>query len=234
VKAETLLVGTQRLGERGVSRHGPLHREHLRRSDRYKLLTGLVIPRPIAWISTWSEEGIANCAPFSLFNLVSEDPPLCAIGINARSDGLLKDTLRNIRRTRELVLNLVDEAMAAPMRITGHEFAHDVSEFELAGLTTVPATRVAHPRISQAAASLECVVDPLVSINAAQEIVIGEIIHLHTRDGIIDPATLRIAEGLYQPIGRLYGNRYCTTRDHFDLPAELLPNLTTAKSPLAK
>lgn len=193
----------------------------LRRSDRYKLLTGLVIPRPIAWISTWSENGIANCAPFSFFNLVSEDPPLCVIGINARSDGRLKDTLCNIRRTGEFVLNLVDESMAKPMRVTGHEFPGDVSEFEQAGLTPIDATRVRHPRIAQAAASLECVVNRLVAINSAQELVIGEIIHLHARDGIIDPVSLRISEDRYLPIGRLFGNRYCTTRDRFDLPADL-------------
>jgi len=193
----------------------------LRRSDRYKLLTGLVIPRPIAWISTWSENGVANCAPFSFFNLVSGDPPLCAIGINTRSDGQLKDTLCNIRRTGEFVLNLVDEEMARPMRVSGHEFPGAVSEFEMADLTPVAASRVGHPRIAQAAASLECVVYRLVAINSAQELVIGEIIHLHARDGIIDPATLRIAEDRYLPIGRLYGNRYCTTRDRFDLSADL-------------
>ena len=192
----------------------------LQRTDRYKLLTALVIPRPIAWISTWSENGVANCAPFSFFNLVSNDPPLCAIGINTRSDGQLKDTARNIRRTGEFVINLVDERMAQPMRVTAHEFAGDVSEFEMAGLTPVAATRVQHPRIAQAAASLECVVNRLVPINDGQDLVIGEIVHLHARDGIIDPATLRIAEDRYLPIGRLYGNRYCTTRDRFDLPAE--------------
>jgi flavin reductase (DIM6/NTAB) family NADH-FMN oxidoreductase RutF len=192
----------------------------LQRTDRYKLLTALVIPRPIAWISTWSENGVANCAPFSFFNLVSEDPPLCAIGINTRSDGQLKDTVGNIRRTGEFVLNLVDERLAKAMRVTGHEFPADVSEFEMAGLTPVASSRVQHPRIAQAAASLECVVNRLVPINSHQELVIGEVVHLHAREGIIDPATLRISEDRYLPIGRLYGNRYCTTRDRFDLPAE--------------
>lgn len=201
--------------------------QDLQRSDRYKLLTGLVIPRPIAWISTWNENGVANCAPFSFFNLVSVDPPLCAIGINARGDGQLKDTLCNIRRTGEFVLNLVDEAMAVPMRVTGHEFPGEVSEFDIAGLTPIPAGRVRHPRIAQAAASLECVVNRLVAINAGQELVIGEIIHLHAREGIIDPATLRISEDRYLPIGRLFGNRYCSTRDRFDL----VPTLPAAKAP---
>jgi flavin reductase (DIM6/NTAB) family NADH-FMN oxidoreductase RutF len=195
----------------------------LRGQDRYKLLTALVIPRPIAWISTWGENGIANCAPFSFFNLVSDDPPLCAIGINARHDGQIKDTVRNIRHGREFVLNLVDEALARPMRVTGHEFAGDVSEFAMAGLTPVSATKVRQPRIAEAAASLECVVNRLIAINERQELVIGEVVHLHVKEGVVDPATLRVSEENYRPIGRLYGNRYCTTRDRFDLPADLPP-----------
>src|SRR5258708_13285452 len=80
--------------------------------ERYKLLIGLVIPRPIGWVSTWSEAGIANCAPFSFFNVISEEPPLCILSFNPRSDGAMKHTLKNIRRTSEFVVNLVDEPMA--------------------------------------------------------------------------------------------------------------------------
>src|SRR3982750_4857818 len=107
--------------------------------ERYKLLIGLVIPRPIAWISTYSANGLANCAPFSFFNVFSEDPPLCVIGINPRSDGAIKHTLKNIRRTREFVVNLVDEATANAMHISSEEFPEEVSEFDKAGLTTAPA-----------------------------------------------------------------------------------------------
>jgi len=124
--------------------------------ERYKLLIGLVIPRPIAWISTRSENGVANCAPFSFFNVFSEDPPLCVIGINPRSDGALKHTLKNIRRTREFVVNLVDEATANAMHISSGEFPEDVSEFDKTGLTPAPAVTVQHPRIAEAAACLEC------------------------------------------------------------------------------
>src|ERR1043165_2325694 len=98
--------------------------------ERYKLLIGLVIPRPIAWISTRSEHGVANCAPFSFFNVFSEDPPLCVIGINPRSDARMKRPRKNIRRTREFVVNLVDEATANPMHKSSFEFPEDVSEFE--------------------------------------------------------------------------------------------------------
>lgn len=189
--------------------------------ERYKLLIGLVIPRPIAWISTWSENGVANCAPFSFFNVFSEEPPLCVIGINPRRDGAMKHSLKNIRRTRQFVVNLVDEATANAMHVSSFEFPEDVSEFEKAGLTTAPAKMVKHPRIAEAAACLECSVERILEISGTRELVLGEILMVHARDGIIDPQTKRISEQHYRPIGRLFADRYCTTRQRFDLPGEL-------------
>ena len=189
--------------------------------ERYKLLIGLVIPRPIAWISTRSANGVANCAPFSFFNVFSEDPPLCVIGINPRSDGTLKHTLKNIRRTGEFVVNLVDEATANAMHISSYEFTEEESEFEKTGLTPVPAALVGHPRIAEAAASLECRVFRRIEVGATRELVLGEILLVHAREGIIDPQTKRISEQHYRPIGRLFANRYCTTRQRFDLPGAL-------------
>ena len=189
--------------------------------ERYKLLIGLVIPRPIAWISTRSENGVANCAPFSFFNVFSEDPPLCVIGINPRSDGAIKHTLKNIRRTREFVVNLVDEATANAMHISSDEYPEEVSEFEQAGLTQAPAVMVQHPRIAEAAACLECRLDRVIEISGTRQLVLGEILLVHAREGIIDPQTKRISEAHYRPIGRLFADRYCTTRQRFDLPGEL-------------
>jgi len=189
--------------------------------ERYKLLIGLVIPRPIAWISTRSANGVANCAPFSFFNIFSEDPPLCVIGINPRKDGALKHSLVNIRRTREFVVNLVDEATANAMHVSSYEFPEEVSEFDKTGLTPVPAARVQHPRIAQAAACLECRVERILEISATRELVLGEILLVHARDGIVDPHSKRISEAHYRPIGRLFANRYCTTRQRFDLPGDL-------------
>jgi flavin reductase (DIM6/NTAB) family NADH-FMN oxidoreductase RutF len=189
--------------------------------ERYKLLIGLVIPRPLAWISTYSANGVANCAPFSFFNVFSEDPPLCVIGINPRSDGEIKHTLKNIRRTKEFVVNLVDEDTANAMHVSGKEFPEDVSEFEQAGLTPAPAITVRHPRIAQAAACLECRLERLIVISPTRELVLGEIQLIHARDGIIDPQTKRISETNYRPIGRLFANRYVTTRERFDLPGTL-------------
>lgn len=192
----------------------------LPRLERYKLLIGLVIPRPIAWISTWNENGVANCAPFSFFNVISEEPPLCIVSFNRRSDGTIKHTLKNIRRTGEFVVNLVDEPSAAAMDLSSRELPETESEFDLCGLTPVPAARVQHPRIGEAAAALECRVERRIEFGPEREMVIGEIVLVHARDGIIDPATKRVSQELYSPVGRLFGTRYCTTRQRFDLPAE--------------
>jgi len=186
--------------------------------ERYKLLIGLVIPRPIAWVSTWSENGLANCAPFSFFNVISEDPPLCIMSFNWRSDGTMKHTLKNIRRTGEFVVNLADEDTANAMHLSATELPEGESEFERYGLTTAPAKRVKHPRIAEAAASLECRVERRINFGPEREMVVGEILLVHARDGIIDPATKRISEELYRPIGRLFANRYCSTRERFNLP----------------
>src|SRR5690349_23550736 len=128
-------------------------------AERYKVLIGLVIPRPIAWVSTWSENGVANCAPFSFFNVISEEPPLCILSFNWRSDRQIKHTLKNIRRTGEFVVNLADEGTANAMHNSAAEIPEGESEFARSGLTPVAAKLVKHPRIGEAAASLECRVE---------------------------------------------------------------------------
>ena len=189
--------------------------------ERYKILIGLVIPRPIAWVSTWTQGGVANCAPFSFFNVISEEPPLCILSFNRRSDGTMKHTLKNIRRTGEFVVNLADEGTANAMHASAAEIAEGESEFTRSGLTAVPARLVKHPRIGEAAASLECRVERRIEFGPEREMVVGEILLVHARDGIIDPASKRISEERYRPVGRLFANRYCTTRQRFDLPGEL-------------
>jgi len=190
--------------------------------ERYKLLIGLVIPRPIAWISTRSANGVANCAPFSFFNVISEEPPLCIVSFNRRTDGSMKHTLKNIRRTGEFVVNLADESTANAMHLSSAELPESESEFTKSGLTPVPAKMVKHPRIGEAAASFECRVERRIEFGPEREMVVGEILLIHTREGIVDPATKRISDD-YLPIGRLYASRYCTTRQRFSLPGTLPP-----------
>jgi flavin reductase (DIM6/NTAB) family NADH-FMN oxidoreductase RutF len=144
------------------------------------------------------------------------------IGINPRaSDGATKHSLKNIRRTKEFVVNLVDEATANAMHLSSEEIPEEESEFAKAALTEAPAALVQHPRIAQAAACLECRLFRLIEISATRELVLGEILLVHAREGIIDPRSKRVSEEHYRPIGRLFGNRYCTTRERFNLPGEL-------------
>ncbi len=189
--------------------------------ERYKLLIGLVIPRPIAWISTVNAKGVANCAPFSFFNVFSEEPPLCMVSFNRRTDGKLKHSLANIQATGEFVVNLVDEATADAMHRSSFEYGEDESEFEKTGLTQARAQLVRHPRIAEAAACLECKVERRLEWGSGREMVIGEILLVHAREGVIDPVSKRVSEEHYKPIGRLFANRYCTTRQRFLLPGEL-------------
>lgn len=192
--------------------------------ERYKLIIGLVFPRPIALISTRSENGVDNCAPFSYFNAVCEDPMLVIISFNVRNtDSKMKHSLANILRTGEFVVNLVDESIANGMHLSATEFPEEVSEFKEAGFTPAPCRLVQHPRIAEAPAAFECRLFRRIDVGPARDLILGEVVHIHARDGLIDPERKRVDENLYRPLGRLYGNRYCTTRQRFDLPGALPP-----------
>lgn len=186
--------------------------------ERYRLLIGLVVPRPIAFITTRGEDGVVNAAPFSFFNLMGEDPPIVVVSLEARADGSIKDTRRNIRRTGEFVVNLVDEAIAAAMHQASANYPPEVSEVAAVGLSLAPCGEVAVERIAEAPASFECRALQMVEIGPTRRIVIGEILRLHVRDTLVDPATKRIREDAYHPVGRLYANSYVKTRERFTLP----------------
>jgi flavin reductase (DIM6/NTAB) family NADH-FMN oxidoreductase RutF len=189
--------------------------------ERYKLLTGLVFPRPIALVSTRNANGVANCAPYSFFNAMCEGPMLVILSFGARSDGKLKHSLANILRTGEFVVNLVDEVIANGMHLSSTEYGEEVSEFEVAGFTEAACREVQHPRIAEAPASFECKLFQRIDIGPARDLILGEIVLMHAREGIIDPASRRISETAYRPVGRLFGTRYCTTRQRFELPGKL-------------
>ncbi len=189
--------------------------------ERYKLLTALVFPRPIALISTRNENGVANCAPYSYFNAMCEDPMLVIVSFNLRSDGVRKHSLANILRTGEFVVNLVDEAIANGMHISSSEYAENESEFVPAGFTPAPCRMVQHPRIAQAPVSFECRLFRRIEVGPVRDLVLGEVVYIHARDGLIDPVTKRVSEAAYRPVGRLFGTRYCTTRQRFELPGPL-------------
>ena len=185
--------------------------------NRYKLLGGLVIPRPIALVTSRSPEGHDNAAPFSFFNVLAEEPPIVVLGLGVAASGGAKDTTNNIREVGEFVVNLVDEPIARAMNLCAIDFPPEVSEIEVAKLDLLPAQRVRAARIAQSPAHLEC--RRLMTLQPSREryIILGEVLWLHVRDGIIDPTTLRVAPD-YAPIGRLFGGRYVRTHDRFDLP----------------
>jgi flavin reductase (DIM6/NTAB) family NADH-FMN oxidoreductase RutF len=187
-------------------------------SARYKLLGGLVVPRPIALVTTESADGRVNAAPFSFFNVFAEEPPLVVLGLGISPLGGAKDTTVNIRDAGEFVVHLVDETIAEAMNLCAIDFPPEVSEIAVAGFDLVPSEKVMPPRIAQAPVHLEC--RRYVTLQPAREryLVIGEVLVAHVRDGLIDPATLRVDRDAYAPIGRLFGGGYVRTHDRFEMP----------------
>ena len=189
--------------------------------QRYKLMASLIVPRPIALITTLSETGVVNAAPFSMFNMLGEDPPIVMVSINRLEDGNLKDTARNIARDREFVVHLTDEAMAEKMHRCGDRLPADVSELAHVGLDAAPSQRVAPPRIVQAPVAFECTLFETLE-TASRQIFIGQVRWLHARDGLIDTDTWRVRLQDYFPVGRFGASFYVTTRDRYaigDMPA---------------
>jgi flavin reductase (DIM6/NTAB) family NADH-FMN oxidoreductase RutF len=186
--------------------------------DRYKLLIGTVIPRPIALVTTVDEAGRPNAAPFSFFNVLSADPALVVLGIEHRADKRFKDTSHNIRVTEEFTVNIVDDAMCHAMNVCAVPFPPDVDELSQAGLTALPGTHVKCPRIAAAPAALECRRHTTLSIAASRDIVLGEVLACFVRDGAVDPLTKHVDQRKMDVVGRLGGHGYTRTRDMFDMP----------------
>jgi len=184
---------------------------------RYKLLTSLVIPRPIAWITSQSPTGLVNLAPYSFFNVLGNRPPIVAFGPGERAPGIPKDTQRNVEQSREFVINLVHPDLALPMHKSSAAFPPDVSEADVLGLDLVPSTKVKTPRLALAKVALECSYHDTVRAGD-NHIVLGLIQHLYVEDGIIDPDTLRMNQDRFVAVGRLQGpGIYCTTESLIDL-----------------
>ncbi len=186
-------------------------------TQRYKLLTALVVPRPIALVTTIGAEGVVNAAPYSFFNTFGQDPPLVVLGIERRERTVSKDTGRNIDATGEFVVNLVDEDLAAAMNLCAVDFPPEVSEPEIAGLALAASRFLRPPRLAAAPAALECRLFTLMRIGGSRELVIGEVVGAHVRDGLLDRERLRIDYERYRPVGRLCGDLYCFTRERFAL-----------------
>jgi len=191
--------------------------------QRYKLLTALIVPRPIAWTTTLNEAGTVNVAPFSFFNVLGDDPPIVIISINPRPGARPKDTVVNAQRNGEWVVNIVDEALAATMHQTSAEYPAGVSEAEATGLALAPSRAVKPPRIRDVPFSLECRLRQVIEIGETRRLLLGEGVHFHVREDLFDPEKFRIRGEKFFPVGRFYGNRYTRTRDQFELPPATVP-----------
>jgi flavin reductase (DIM6/NTAB) family NADH-FMN oxidoreductase RutF len=194
----------------------------LDRTAAYHLLNSLVVPRPIAWVSTVSEHGVTNIAPHSYFNILAPDPPTVYF-----SSGGVKDSLRNARHTGDFVVNIVGEALAEQMNLTSADFPATESEFRAAGLTPVPSDVVRAPRLAEAPAAMECRLLQVLEFGRAPNYVcVGEVVRIHVaasvwRDGRIDMDALR-------PVGRLAGSGYSYTRELFRMDRPTYAGLVAA------
>lgn len=185
-------------------------------TDIYKLMIRTIVPRPIAWVSTVSADGIRNLAPFSFFTAITADPPTVCFSPARKPDGNRKDTLANTEDTGEFVVNLVTEDLAEQMNDTATDYPADVDEFDRAGLTPVASEIVAPPRIKESPVHMECKLYKTVSIgNSGGILVIGEVVMFHIDERVITEG--KVDPGLLNAIGRLGGMEYTRISDRFTM-----------------
>ena len=188
----------------------------------YSLIISIVVPRPIAWISSKSKDGIANLAPFSFFNAFSIDPPILGVGIGSKrvldQEGepsvRPKDTFLNIEETGEFVVNIVTEDLAVKMNQSSASYPFHIDEFERTGLTPMPSVKVSAPRLKESRVSMECELFQIIPLGKTN-LVLGKILYIHVdqsiyKEGQIDPRD-------WQPVGRLGGESYCRGDSIFEL-----------------
>ncbi|TBY69645.1 flavin reductase family protein [Rhizobium leguminosarum bv. viciae] len=191
--------------------------KQLTERERYKLMIGTIIPRPIALVTTVDENGRVNAAPFSFFNCLSADPPILAIGVENNADMSFKDTGHNIRMTEVFTVNIVSFAIAEAMHVCGARYPRGVDELKQAGLTAMPGEKIASPFIAEAPAAFECKRHVTLELGRSRQIVMGEIVYAHYRDGVVDPERLHVDPAAVDAIARLGGDSCATIRDRFEM-----------------
>ncbi len=193
--------------------------ESLDGSSIYKLLSGVVVPRPIGWISTVDLEGNYNLAPYSFFNLVSANPPYVVFSPARKRDLSLKDTLHNTKVTGEFVVNMVTEELAEKMNLTAADLPSHSSEFELAELTPIPSVKVKPPRVGESPVNLECRLTHMIELSPEPggcTLVVGRVVYIHISDEILSDGH-KIDFLKYKALGRLAGKLYCKTDQIIEL-----------------
>ena len=185
---------------------------------RYKLMASLIVPRPIALVTTLGADGTVNAAPFSMFNMMGEDPPVVMLSINKVQDAAQKDTATNILRTGEFVVHITDEAMAAAMHRCGDRLPPEHSELLHTGLTATPSQSVKPPRIAQAPVAFECVLHETLETES-RYVFIGRVQWLAVREGLVDTEKWRVRLQDFFPVGRFGASFYVNCRDRFAIEA---------------
>ena len=203
-----------------------LNPEDLTVAERYKLLIGSIVPRPIGFISTVSPGGAHNLAPYSFFNGVGSDPMMLLFCPANKDDGTEKDSLRNARPEDEggigqFVANVASESIITRVAGAAEPLEHGVSEFELVGLTPEPSAAVRPPRVAESAVCFECVTDRVISTNpgapAGGNVVLGRVVHIRVREDLVNER-MHVDQGGLAAVGRMGGLNYCRTRERFELP----------------
>ena len=195
-----------------------LNPSELKTKDVYKLLTGSVVPRPIAWVSTLSEDGGRNLAPFSFFTVASTKPTILAISIGpgtGERQGTEKDTLANIRSQKEFVINVVSSSLGNEMQKSAENVPAEVDEFEHAGLTPVDSMTVQPKRVKEASIHMECKLHQIIPLGS-NALVLGEMTHYHINDDMY-LGNYKVDLEKLSPLGRLAGN-YSESKEFFKLP----------------
>lgn len=187
--------------------------------DIYKVLSGVVVPRPIAFVSTVSPDGVPNVAPYSFFQAITPSPPHISFSAGTRG-GAKKDTERNIEASGEFAVNIVNSEIARRMAMSALDLPSSVSEFEATGLTLAECDVVSAPRVAEAPASLECQVRHVLPIGDERygaTLFIGEVVRFHVRDDLV-LENYRINFKRLDAVGRLAGDWYCSTENQYALP----------------
>ncbi len=189
--------------------------------DTHSVMVDVVVPRPIAWVSTVGEDGVFNLAPFSAYCIVSVKPAVVGFNVGATRDGRKKDTLRNIGYAKGFVINVVDETLAQRMNVTSAPFPPEVDEFKEAGLTAVMADLVQAPMVAESPIKIECRLNRILEFGETSKIssfIIGDVLRVHVRDDLYVDGKVQMPR--LKAIGRLGGGGdvYCRTGDSFEMP----------------
>ncbi len=188
----------------------------LSNAEAYKLLTGMVVPRPIAWVTSVSESGLINAAPFSAFTFVSNKPPMVGISVG-RFQGGFKDTARNIRESKEFVVNIADTPMLHQLHMSSAEYPPDVSEVSELNIDLAPSAEIGTPRIAKAPVSMECRLHQILEFGELKSnFYVGEVVLFHVRDGLAVDG--KIDTKVLDPIARLGGPNYVDLGDIVTMP----------------